>query len=277
MVPRDFIIRKAFLGLLLNSILLAGASTVLAQKPLTQDEVNSLVTSKLKSKQVIKTIQERGVGFVVTREYIEKLRLQDVKENVLGALCIAATGPLTMDQLIVLVKGGLPDKSLAALVESRHLASKPSDDELDQLRGLGAGDRLDTALRNSKVVAATLVDGKLQPAPGGTLQAGAFQDLAGDKLTPPNLVYHPTPRYTKEAREAKISGRVNSRIVINDKGELTDAKVTKGLGYGLDESALNTVKSWKFEPARRNGTPITVAVTVEVDFAFDAEHYPGIQ
>ncbi|HEX5413161.1 MAG TPA: energy transducer TonB [Terriglobia bacterium] len=269
--------RKVLLGLLLIPILAAGSSTALAQKPLTQDEVNTMITSKLKSKQVIKTVQQRGVGFVVTREYIEKLKLQGVAENVLAALCVAATDPLTMDQLIVLVKSGMPDDALAALVERRRLAFKFSDDELDQLRGLGAGDRLDAALMNSKIVAATLVDGKLKQAPAGPLQAGAIQDVAGDKITPPSLVYHPTPRYTKEAREANISGRVYLRIVINDKGEVTDAKVTKGLGYGLDESAQNTVKSWKFEPARRNGTPVTVAVMVEVDFALDAEHYPGIQ
>lgn len=269
--------RKGFLGLLLISILAAGASTAMAQKPLTQDEVNSLIISKLKSKQLIKTIQERGVGFAVTREYIEKLKLQDVKEDVLRALCDSATVPLTMDQLIFLVKSGMPDDSLAALVERRNLAFKPSDDELYQLRGLGAGDRLDTALRNSKVVSATLVDGKLNSAPGGTQQAGAIQDVRGDKISPPTLVSHTTPHYTKEARKARISGTVDLRIVINDKGEVTDAKVTKGLGYGLDESALNTVRSWKFEPARRNGTPITIAVMVEVNFALDAEHYPGIQ
>ena len=268
--------RKGFLGLLLISILIAGASAALAQKPLTQDEFNSLVTSNLKSKQVVKTIQERGVGFALTREYIEKLKLQGVKENVLAALCVAASGPLTMDQLIVLVKSGMPDDSLAALVESRHLAFKPSDDELDQLRGLGAGDRLDTALMNSKLIAATVVNGKVKPTPGGTLQSGGIQNSAGDKLTPPSVVYHPTPHYTKEARQAKISGKVYLKIVINDKGAVTDARVTKGLGYGLDENALNTVKTWKFEPARRNGTPVTVAVAVEVNFVLDAEHYPGI-
>lgn len=268
--------RKGLLGLLLISILIAGASTALAQKPLTQDEFNSLATSNPKSKQLIKTIQERGVGFAVTREYIEKLKLQGVKENVLAALCEAASGPLTMDQLLVLVKSGMPDDSLAALVESRRLAFKPSDDELDQLRGLGAGDRLDTALMNSKLVAATVVNGKVKPVPGATLQSGGIQNSAGDKLTPPSLVYHPTPHYTKEARQAKISGKVYLNIVVNDKGEVTDAKVTKELGYGLDENALNTVKSWKFEPARRNGTPVTVAVTVEVNFVYDAEHYPGI-
>jgi TonB family protein len=263
--------RKALLGLLLISTLIAGASAAPTQKPLTQDEVNSLINGKVRSKQIIKTLQERGVGFAVTHEYIEKLKQQGVKEKVLAALCAAATAPLTMDQLIVLVKSGMPDNSLAAQVKSRRLAFKPSDDELDQLLGLGAGDQLDTALMNSKFIAATLVDGKLKRMP-----SGAFQNSAGDKFTAPRLIYHPTPHYTREARKAKISGEVYLSIVINTKGAVTDAKVTKGLGYGLDERAVNTVRSWKFEPARRNGTPVTVAVVVEVSFVYDAEHYPGL-
>lgn len=269
--------RKGLLGLLLVSILIAAASTLLAQKPLTQDEVNSLVTSKVKGKQVIKTIHERGVGFVVTREYIEDLKQKGAKENVLAALCLAATGPLTLDQLVVLVKSGMPDNSLAALVESRRLSFKPSDDDLDQLRGVGGGDRLEKALLNSRVISGSVVNGKLKPAFGGTPQPGAFQDAAGDKITAPSPVHHPSPHYTIEAFKAKISGTVYLKIVVNNKGEVTDAKVTKGLGYGLDESAVKAVKSWKFEPARRNGTPITTAVMIEVNFVFDAEHYPGIQ
>ena len=37
------------------------------------------------------------------------------------------------------------------------------------------------------------------------------------------------------------------------------------------------LKSWKFQPARRDGTPIKIKVTVEVSFAMDAEDLPGIQ
>ena len=268
--------RKSLLGLLLVSILIAGAPKLLAQTPLTQDEVNSLVTGKLKSKQVIKTIQERGVGFMVTREYIQDLKQKGVKEKVLAAICIAASGPLTMDQLVVLVKSGMPDSSVAALAESRRLSFKPSDDEFDELRGLGGGDQLEKALQNSKLIAETVVNGKVPPSFGGAAQPGTIQNAAGDKITAPTPVYHPSPHYTREASKEKISGVVYLRIVVNDKGEVTDAKVTRGLGYGLDESAVKAVKSWKFEPARRNGIPITTAVMIEVNFVFDAEHYPGM-
>lgn len=268
--------RKCLLVLFLFSILFSAASPALAQKPLTQDEATSLITSKLPRKQVIKTLQERGIGFLVTRQYIEDLQNKGAKQNVLAALCLAATDPLTIDQLLVLVKSGMTDNSLAALVERRHLSFKPSDDDLDELRGLGGGDRLEKALLTSKIVSQTVADGKVAPAFGGAPQPGTLQDAAGNKITPPRLISQTTPHYTSEARQAKISGIVYLKIVVSEKGEVTDAKVTKGLGYGLDENAVKAVKSWKFEPARRNGAPVATAVMVEVKFVYDAEHYPGL-
>lgn len=269
--------QKTLIGLLLISILVAGTSGASTQKPLTAAEAENLVTTGKNSKQIVKVIQDRGVGFTISREYIENLKLKGVRENVLAALCVAATGPLSKDQLVVLLKSGMPDKSLAALVESRHLTFRPSDDDLDQFRGLGAGDQLETALQNSQWVVGTLTNGKLKSGPSGTARPGAYQDSAGSKVTPPIPIYHPSPGYTREARQARISGTVSVNVVINEKGEVTDAKVVRGLGYGLDESALRAVKLWKFDPARRDGTPFITKVTVEVNFAMDAADLPGIQ
>ena len=38
------------------------------------------------------------------------------------------------------------------------------------------------------------------------------------------------------------------------------------LGLGLDEKAIEAVRLWKFEPARKNGQPVAVQINVEVDF-----------
>ena len=50
------------------------------------------------------------------------------------------------------------------------------------------------------------------------------------------------------------------------KGNVTDARVAKPLGLGLDEKAQETVRTWRFKPAMRNGTPVPVRVIVEVSF-----------
>ena len=53
---------------------------------------------------------------------------------------------------------------------------------------------------------------------------------------------------------------------MSENGDVTDAVVTKGLSYGLDEKALEAVRRWKFEPPLKDGEPISTAVDVIVSF-----------
>jgi protein TonB len=87
-----------------------------------------------------------------------------------------------------------------------------------------------------------------------------------DEITPPRLAEVASPDYTAEARKRKIEGSVTVAIVVDKKGDVIDAKVVKGLGYGLDENAIRAVKEWKYKPAERDGEPITVKMEVTVDF-----------
>jgi hypothetical protein len=43
-------------------------------------------------------------------------------------------------------------------------------------------------------------------------------------------------------------------------------RVLRGVGYGLDEKALEAVAQWKFRPGAKDGKPVTVAATIEVNF-----------
>jgi periplasmic protein TonB len=43
--------------------------------------------------------------------------------------------------------------------------------------------------------------------------------------------------------------------------------VVKGLPLGLSESAVEAVKTWKYEPSRRNGVPVAVYFTLTVSFS----------
>ena len=57
----------------------------------------------------------------------------------------------------------------------------------------------------------------------------------------------------RAAKAPESSGRHNARIA-------------RSLGLGLDEKALEAVRQWKFEPARKDGQPVAVLVNVEVNF-----------
>ena len=54
--------------------------------------------------------------------------------------------------------------------------------------------------------------------------------------------------------------------VIDEKGEVAEIEVLKGLGLGLTESAVETVRGWKFEPATRAGEPVAVYMNLVVSF-----------
>ena len=49
-------------------------------------------------------------------------------------------------------------------------------------------------------------------------------------------------------------------------GRPRNIRVVRGLGMGLDEKAVERVKTWLFEPGKKNGTPVAVAMNFEVDF-----------
>jgi TonB family protein len=89
-----------------------------------------------------------------------------------------------------------------------------------------------------------------------------------DHLTvPPKCVYQPVPSYTQEAKDAKAEGIILLQAIIRKDGQVTDVKILQGLGYGLDESAINTIREkWRFEPGTLNGQPVDVMANIEVSF-----------
>jgi protein TonB len=85
-------------------------------------------------------------------------------------------------------------------------------------------------------------------------------------VTIPRLIYDPEPPYSDAARAAKTQGTVTLQLVVGIDGRPRDIHVQKGLGMGLDERAIATVSTWRFEPATLHGSPVAVAINVEVNF-----------
>lgn len=102
--------------------------------------------------------------------------------------------------------------------------------------------------------------------PGDTAGFGGGAYSVGGGISAPIPIYKPEPAYSEEARKAKFQGTVVLWIVVDVAGQVTDVRVVKPLGLGLDEKATEAVRTWKFKPALRNGTPVPVRVSVEVTF-----------
>jgi len=97
------------------------------------------------------------------------------------------------------------------------------------------------------------------PEPEGPIQVG------GDVL-PPEKTFAPQPQYTEIARKARLQGVVIVQAIIDKQGSVTNVKVLKGLGMGLDQAAVDAIKKWKFEPATLNGKPVAVYYNLTVNF-----------
>jgi TonB family protein len=74
------------------------------------------------------------------------------------------------------------------------------------------------------------------------------------------------PKYTKEARKARIFGIVIVECTISKEGDVSDVHVLKPLPFGLDQAAVDAVKHWKFKPATLDGQPVPVIFNLTINF-----------
>lgn len=99
---------------------------------------------------------------------------------------------------------------------------------------------------------------------GGGIGGGVYK--VGGGISAPTAVSAPDPDYTEEARRAKKQGTCILWLIVDSTGHPRDIRVIRGLGFGLDAKALDAVKQWKFQPALKDGRPVDVQISVEVEF-----------
>ena len=96
----------------------------------------------------------------------------------------------------------------------------------------------------------------------------AFQEpyKVGGDVTSPTVSTKVDPKYTQEAKAAKVEGAVTLKLVVDRNGVPRDIEVVKPLGSGLDESAITAVSQWRFEPGTKDGQAVDVIANIEVNF-----------
>jgi len=99
---------------------------------------------------------------------------------------------------------------------------------------------------------------------GGGIGGGVYK--VGGGISAPTAISAPDPDYTEEARRAKKQGTCVLWLIVDSTGHPRDIRVIRGLGFGLDQKALDAVKQWKFQPALKDGRPVDVQISVQVDF-----------
>lgn len=88
----------------------------------------------------------------------------------------------------------------------------------------------------------------------------------GGDVKAPAKIFTPGARYSEAARQGRIQGVVILQVILDRNGTVTTLEVLKELPRGLTAEAIRTVAAWLFEPATRNGQPISVRYNLVVQF-----------
>ena len=86
-------------------------------------------------------------------------------------------------------------------------------------------------------------------------------------MKPPKATRSPDPDFPVIPSDAEPRGVVVMLVGINAKGRVELVHVLRASNDAFQESAVSTVKTWKFSPAKKDGKPVPVQVTVEMKFA----------
>ncbi|MGA7412580.1 MAG: TonB family protein, partial [Bryobacteraceae bacterium] len=113
----------------------------------------------------------------------------------------------------------------------------------------------------------------------GSVQTGGFSDGGGSVAapkrrpapqeiasTPLQILSHPKPTYSEEARQRKVEGIVDLEVLFRADGGIEVLRVVRGLGYGLDEAARQVATQIRFKPSTRDGIPVDSKTIVHVTF-----------
>jgi len=246
--------RRGPAGRLTVALACAGAAVLLAMSPV----------------QVVAAPQAAGAEIAVPTD----VRLRTDSMLVVETVTVAGANGQKVEGLtagdFVVTEDGVPQK--ISLFEFQ----KPESAEggyyiLGYYARMG---RADGAFRSIRITCAKEPAAKLEYRSGYYARALSFPEPAEPRQTvtatplmkPPVLLYKKEPAYTEKARKAKYQGRALLSIEIDSSGRVTNARMVRSLGLGLDENAIEAVRQWRFRPAMKDGQPVAVTVRVEVNF-----------
>jgi TonB family protein len=85
-------------------------------------------------------------------------------------------------------------------------------------------------------------------------------------ISMPRIVSTRDPVYDEASRRAGIEGTVVLYVVVDVNGTPSEIDVYRHLTPGLDASAIEAIKQWRFTPASKNNQPIAVGPMIQISF-----------
>lgn len=102
------------------------------------------------------------------------------------------------------------------------------------------------------------------PGSGGGYGGGLMN--VGGGVSAPAVIHSVEPEFSEQARSASLQGTVALQLIVDAEGNPQNIRVTRHLGMGLDEKAMEAVRQYKFRPAMYQGHPVAVQIVVDIDF-----------
>ncbi|HVJ07653.1 MAG TPA: energy transducer TonB [Acidisarcina sp.] len=99
---------------------------------------------------------------------------------------------------------------------------------------------------------------------GGGYGGGVYH--VGGGVSAPSLIYSVDPEFSDEARRAKYQGICIVSMIVDAQGNPQHIRISRPLGMGLDQKALDAVRQYRFKPAYFQGHPVPVEISIEVNF-----------
>ena len=85
-------------------------------------------------------------------------------------------------------------------------------------------------------------------------------------IKPPKAIHAPDPKFPDLPPDAEPHGVVVMLVGVNSKGHVAAVRVLRSDERAYEQTAVATVKKWKFKPAEKSGRPVPVQITVEMRF-----------
>jgi TonB family protein len=131
-----------------------------------------------------------------------------------------------------------------------------------------------------KKITLNQIDMALNPGTGGmgasTFNINSFllaDDFGADLIfeiadldEKPEPIIRITPKYPHKLKRAAIQGRVFVIFIVDENGNVGNARVLESPHPEFSESALAAVQSWKFKPGKKGGKPVKTRVRIPLSF-----------
>jgi TonB family protein len=200
--------------------------------------------------------------YAEARDYFQRAQAADPDHKGMALTWIALTyaredrastqADAIFQQAIAAEDPASADAATALELYATFLKKQGRDGESDAMR--------DKAVSIRKALGAQNQTETKAPSPG----SGTYK--VGNGTTAPSVLIKGEPIYSEDARVAKYQGKVVLYVEVGSDGMPHNIRIVRGLGFGLDENAVDAVSQWKFKPGTRDGVPVTVAATIEVNF-----------